>query len=106
MPENLIKRYDIEIIPLTIRINDIEYKDGVNITNEEFYKLIKESNEIPKTYQATYIQYQEIFNKYICEKDHSSNIKHSKYSTGFLPDKPAYSVSYNKNLLSANTPPP
>ena len=49
VPENLIKRYDIEIIPLTIRINDIEYKDGVNITNEEFYKLIKESNEIPKT---------------------------------------------------------
>ncbi len=48
VPENLIKRYDIEIIPLTIRINDIEYKDGVNITNEEFYKLIKESNEIPK----------------------------------------------------------
>ena len=34
VPENLIKRYDIEIIPLTIRINDIEYKDGVNITNE------------------------------------------------------------------------
>ena len=24
----------------------------------------------------------------------------------FLPDKPAYSVSYNKNLLSANTPTP
>ena len=45
VPENLIKRYDIEIIPLTIRINDIEYKDGINITNEEFYKLIKESNE-------------------------------------------------------------
>ena len=60
VPENLIKRYDIEIIPLTIRINDIEYKDGVNITNEEFYKLIKESNEIPKTSQATYIQFQEI----------------------------------------------
>lgn len=65
VPENLIKRYDIEVIPLTIRINDIEYKDGVNLTNEEFYSLIKEFNEIPKTSQATYIQFEEIFRKYI-----------------------------------------
>ena len=53
VPENLIKRYDIEVIPLTIRINDVEYKDGENLSNEEFYKLIKEYKEIPKTSQAT-----------------------------------------------------
>ena len=65
VPENLIKRYDIEVIPLTIRINDVEYKDGENLSNEEFYKLIKEYKEIPKTSQATYIQFKEIFEKYI-----------------------------------------
>lgn len=54
VPENLIKRYDIEIIPLTIRINDIEYKDGVNITNEEFYKLIKESMTFQKHLKHIY----------------------------------------------------
>lgn len=82
VPENLIKRYDIEIIPLTIRINDIEYKDGVNITNEEFYKLIKESNEIPKTSQATYIQFQEIFKKYIDEGKRILYISGSSKVTG------------------------
>ncbi|MEW9080086.1 DegV family protein [Terrisporobacter glycolicus] len=65
IPENLVKQYDIEVIPLTIIINDIEYKDGQNLTNEEFYKLIKECNEIPKTSQATYIQFAEIFKKYL-----------------------------------------
>lgn len=65
IPENLVKLYDIEVIPLTIIINDIEYKDGQNLTNEEFYKLIKECNEIPKTSQATYIQFAEIFKKYL-----------------------------------------
>lgn len=65
VPENLVKLYDIEVIPLTIIINDIEYKDGENLTNEEFYKLIKEYDEIPKTSQATYIQFKAIFKKYL-----------------------------------------
>jgi len=65
VPENLVKLYDIEVIPLTIIINDIEYKDGQNLTNEEFYKLIKEYDEIPKTSQATYIQFKSIFKKYL-----------------------------------------
>jgi len=65
VPQNLVKLYDIEVIPLTIIINDIEYKDGQNLTNEEFYKLIKECDEIPKTSQATYIQFKEIFKKYL-----------------------------------------
>ena len=65
VPENLVKRYDIEVIPLTIRINDVEYKDGQNLTNEEFYKLIKECKEIPKTSQATYVQFEEVFKKYL-----------------------------------------
>ncbi|WP_455538560.1 DegV family protein [Terrisporobacter sp.] len=67
VPVNLIKKYDIEVIPLTIIINGVEYKDGVNITNKEFYRLIKEVNEIPKTSQATYMQFKEIFKKYIDE---------------------------------------
>lgn len=65
VPKNLVKLYDIEVIPLTIIINDIEYKDGQNLTNEEFYNLIKECDEIPKTSQATYIQFKEIFKKYL-----------------------------------------
>lgn len=65
VPKNLVKLYDIEVIPLTIIINETEYKDGQNLTNEEFYKLIKEYDEIPKTSQATYIQFKTIFKKYL-----------------------------------------
>lgn len=39
VPKNLVKLYDIEVIPLTIIINETEYKDGQNLTNEEFYSL-------------------------------------------------------------------
>lgn len=82
VPENLVKRYNIEVIPLTIRINEVDYKDGVNITNEEFYKLIRESDEMPKTSQATYIQFKEIFEKYIKEGKSILYISGSSKVTG------------------------
>lgn len=55
------------MVPLTIIFNDKEYKDGVDISKEEYYEVLKNSKEIPKTSQATYIQFSEIFNKYIDE---------------------------------------
>lgn len=38
-----------------------EYKDGVDITKEEFYDSVLKSGEIPKTSQATYMQFKEAF---------------------------------------------
>ncbi|MGL5694013.1 MAG: DegV family protein, partial [Peptostreptococcaceae bacterium] len=63
-PEELIEKYDIEVIPLNIMLKDKEYKEGIDITKEEFYRIMKEKNEVPKTSQATYIQFKEVFDKY------------------------------------------
>lgn len=65
IPKNIIEKYNIEIIPLTIRIGEVDYKDGIDISNEEFYKKLKEIDDTPKTSQATYGQFEEIFKKYI-----------------------------------------
>ncbi len=64
IPIELVEKYDIEIIPLTIIIEDKEYKDGIDMTNEEFYNIIKKIHTVPKTSQATYIQFKEVFDKY------------------------------------------
>ncbi len=45
----LVKRYDIGIIPLYVRLGDDEYLDGVNISPEELYKWSDEHGETPKT---------------------------------------------------------
>lgn len=67
VPKELVKKYDIEVIPLTIITKEKEYKDGVDISNEEFYKLMKVNNITPKTSQVTYIQFKEAFDKYVDE---------------------------------------
>lgn len=64
VPKELIQKYDIDVVPLNIILGDKEYKEGIDITNDEFYKRMKEKTEVPKTSQATYIQFKEIFDKY------------------------------------------
>ena len=55
IPKELVDLYDIHIVPLSVLFDDKEYIDGVDITKEEFYKMLRESNNLPKTSQVTYI---------------------------------------------------
>lgn len=45
----LIKKYDITIIPLNIVLEDKSYKDGTEITPEEIYEWADRMNSTPKT---------------------------------------------------------
>ena len=47
------EKRNIEIARLKIIVDGNEYIDGVDITNKEFYGIMKESKEIPKTSQVT-----------------------------------------------------
>ncbi len=64
IPDEIKEKDFIEMIPLTININGQEYKDGVDFTKEEFYDVLKNSENLPKTSQVTYIQFKEVFEKY------------------------------------------
>lgn len=64
VPKEVIKKYDIEVLPLTVMFNEKEYEDGINLTNKDFYKMLRESENIPKTSQVTYAKFQKAFEKY------------------------------------------
>lgn len=49
LPDELVERYNISVIPLEVRFENECYKDGVDISKEEFYKKMRESHELPKT---------------------------------------------------------
>lgn len=42
---------DVIVLPMTIGFGEEEYKDGVNLTHEEFYGKLIESDVLPKTSQ-------------------------------------------------------
>ena len=39
IPEEIVNKEFVEMIPLTINIDGKEYKDGIDFTKEEFYNI-------------------------------------------------------------------
>ena len=50
----------LTVIPLGITFGTTTYADGVDLTNDRFYEMLIESDELPKTSQATPYAYQQV----------------------------------------------
>jgi DegV family protein with EDD domain len=53
LPAELVARYPIRVIPLTLNWDGQTYRDGVDIQAEEFYQRLSISKSIPTTSQVT-----------------------------------------------------
>ncbi|MEG0181311.1 MAG: DegV family protein, partial [Peptostreptococcaceae bacterium] len=53
VPRQLIDKYDIHEVPLTVIFDGKEYVDGIDLSKEEFYKMLRSSENMPKTSQCT-----------------------------------------------------
>lgn len=81
MPKSLKEQYGIHEVDLTVRIDDIEYKSS-EIENEQFYDMIKTAKEVPKTSQATYVNFKEAFDRFLNEGNQILYISGSSKSSG------------------------
>ncbi|SET79599.1 EDD domain protein, DegV family [Natronincola peptidivorans] len=52
IPKNLVEKYNIVVVPLTIHFDNEEYRDGIDLTGEEFYSKLTQVKELPKTSQV------------------------------------------------------
>ena len=64
LPIEIIEKYNIDIVPLTVIFNNKEYLAGETLTTKEFYKMLRDTDIMPKTSQATYVQFKSMFEKY------------------------------------------
>ncbi len=62
-----IKEHDITITPLTVNFNNNSYRDGIDIDVPALYKIVKETNTLPKTSAISVSDLIETFKKYIDE---------------------------------------
>lgn len=67
IPDDLYNKEYLEIVPLTLILDGKEYRDNIDLTKEEFYERALKSSQVPKTSQATYMQFKEVFDKAIEE---------------------------------------
>ena len=53
LPKELLEKYHISVVPLTINIDGKEYLEGIDLKPLEFYEKMFNSKELPKTSQPS-----------------------------------------------------
>lgn len=53
IPVEWREKYDIGVVPLTIIFGDQQYKDGVDLTAEQFYEMLPTAKHFPTTSQPS-----------------------------------------------------
>lgn len=61
IPQELLEKYNIGFIPVSLYINGKEYKDYADITPSEFYELLPNIAEIPTTSQIRVPEFEAAF---------------------------------------------
>jgi len=108
LPDEIIEKYQIHVVPLTVHFEKDFYLDSLTITPDEFYELMVRSKQNPTTSQPTY---KDFTNKYNYLASHYKNIIglhiSDKMSGTFSNSrKSAHAVSERQNIditvLSSN----
>lgn len=91
LPQELIDKYDIKIIPLSILLGEKVYHDGVDIKPSDIYDFVEKTGELPKTAAVTPSEYHEVFKRFA---DDGKKIVHIGFSS-------ALSSSYQNACVAA-----
>lgn len=60
---SLLQKLEVECIPLTVTFGKESYKDGVDISKDEFYRRIRTDAALPRTSQVSPAEYTEVFRR-------------------------------------------
>jgi DegV family protein with EDD domain len=63
IPDDWRKEYDVHVIPVNIQFENKTYRQGVDLSNDEFYALAEKTGVIPKTSQPTPQQFIDFYNR-------------------------------------------
>lgn len=64
LSSEMIEKYSIEVLPLSIYINGHTYIDGVDIAKNEFIEMMKASDELPKSSQPAVGSFLEAYDRF------------------------------------------
>lgn len=73
------KEINIDILPLTVRFGENDYKCGVEMKNEDFYEQLATNPNHPSTAAVNPFEFEELFRKYIEAGDEIVAIIFSKF---------------------------
>jgi DegV family protein with EDD domain len=63
IPADLAEQLGITVVPLKVRFGNQEFRDGVDLTSEEFYTRLTGSPEFPTTSQPSVAEFIDVYDK-------------------------------------------
>lgn len=90
MPD-MLKKLDVEVVPLYVNFGDDTYKDGLDITTPKLYEEVKNRGVLPKTAAVTIGDLIEVFEKWT----------KAGYDIVYTGISKEMSSSYNNAVLAA-----
>ncbi len=84
IPQSLADALGIVVVPLNVHFGDDTYKDGIDITSEEFYTRLKEATELPKTSQPSVNDFVQAYEYLTSQGDDVISIHISEKLSGTL----------------------
>lgn len=69
LPQELVQEFGINIVPLTVTIQNQEFRDGVDITPTEFFQALKNCRTLPVTSQPSPGAFCELYHKLLTQYD-------------------------------------
>jgi DegV family protein with EDD domain len=82
LPPEVVRELAITVVPLLVLFGDEVYHDGVDLTNEEFFKRLTTSPVLPTTSQPSVGTFQETYRKLAAETDQIVSIHISAWASG------------------------
>ncbi|MBR5310905.1 MAG: DegV family protein [Oscillospiraceae bacterium] len=65
LPRELIEKYDIQVLPLSVSLGENSYKDGLEISAQDIFKFYDETKTLPKTSAVSVLEYTEAFSHWV-----------------------------------------
>ncbi len=88
----LLKEREIPYLPLYVNINGEEYRDGINITPNDIFRIVSETKKMPKTSALSQADYEEFFGNLV---ESGNDVVHISLSSKL-------STSYDNSVKAAS----
>jgi DegV family protein with EDD domain len=63
LPKNIVEEYDIQVVPLTVKLGNKTFRDYYDLSPNEFYKMLNETDDFPTTSQPSVDEFIQTYKK-------------------------------------------
>ena len=101
MPADQVKKYDVSIVPLQVLFGTEAFRDGIDLTQKEFFSRLKAAKTLPTTSQPSVSDFEATYTKLLADPTVDSVI--SVQISSRLPSGTYSSAAQAAERVSAGT---